>query len=69
MLPYNSTLRATIQASTVATLFDSLDHPPASYLGVKHQYRTADGSHHVSALIGLHVAYIPLITPSEFPVP
>ncbi|KAL8651032.1 MAG: hypothetical protein Q9210_003484 [Variospora velana] len=46
MLPYNSTLRATIQANTVATLFNSLDHPPASYLGDKHQYRTADGSHH-----------------------
>ncbi|KAL9020872.1 MAG: hypothetical protein Q9185_001943 [Variospora sp. 1 TL-2023] len=46
MLPYNSTLRAIIQANTVATLFNSLDHPPASYLGDKHQYRTADGSHH-----------------------
>lgn len=47
MLPYNSTIRANVQAQTVATLYNSLQHPPASYLGEQHQYRTADGSHHV----------------------
>ena len=47
MLPYNSPLRNTAQAHTVSMLFNSLEHPPASYLGHKHQYRTADASHHV----------------------
>ena len=50
MLPYNSTMRASIQAQTVGTLFNSLQHPPASYLGDRYQYRTADGSHHVTSL-------------------
>lgn len=54
MLPYNSTIRASIQAKTVATLYNSLQHPPASYLGDQFQYRTADGSHHVSATNGTH---------------
>lgn len=49
MLPYNSTLRAEVQSKTVAMLFNSLQHPPASYLGDEHQYRTADGSNHVGA--------------------
>ncbi|MCJ1452325.1 hypothetical protein MMC28_002667 [Mycoblastus sanguinarius] len=46
MLPYNSPIRSWVQAKTVSTLFNSLQHPPASYLGETHQYRTADGSHH-----------------------
>lgn len=45
-LPYNSPLRSKAQAMTVGMLFNSLEHPPKSYLGEKHQYRTADGSHH-----------------------
>ena len=45
-LPYNSPLRNKAQATTVGMLFNSLEHPPKSYLGEKHQYRTADGSHH-----------------------
>ena len=47
-LPYNSPFRNKVQATTVSTLFNSLEHPPKSYLGEKHQYRTADGSNHVS---------------------
>lgn len=45
-LPYSSPLRNFVQAKTVSTLFNSLEHPPKSYLGEKHQYRTPDGSYH-----------------------
>ena len=48
-LPFNSPFRNKVQATTVSTLFNSLEHPPKSYLGEQHQYRTADGSHHVSS--------------------
>ncbi len=47
MLPHDSPIRNAVQAKTVTTLYNSLQHPPASYLGEKHQYRTADGSYHV----------------------
>ncbi len=47
MLPHDSPIRNSVQAKTVATLYNSLQHPPESYLGEKHQYRTADGSYHV----------------------
>ena len=64
MLPYNSPLRNQAQAHTVSMLFNSLEHPPASYLGHEHQYRTADASHHVRvALLILNaVPHLPSCT-------
>lgn len=63
MLPYNSPLRNTAQAHTVSMLFNSLEHPPASYLGHEHQYRTADASHHVRMAL-FHLTMLSLHLPS-----
>ena len=46
-LPPNSKMRAKLSQTLVGTLWDSLQHPPLSYYGDKHQYRTADGSYNV----------------------
>lgn len=47
-LPPNSKSRKRLSHTIVRTLWDSLDHPPRSYLGEKFQYRMADGSYNVS---------------------
>lgn len=46
-LPQNSMMRAKLSQAFVGTLWDSLQHPPLSYYGEQHQYRTADGSYNV----------------------
>ncbi|KAH9213934.1 heme peroxidase [Leptodontidium sp. 2 PMI_412] len=45
LLPPNSKSRKRLSHTIVRTLWDSLDHPPRSYLGEKFQYRMADGSY------------------------
>lgn len=44
-LPTNSKTRADLTGSFIKELWDSLEHPPASYLGDKYKYRQADGSY------------------------
>ncbi|KAL8910281.1 MAG: hypothetical protein Q9171_004404 [Xanthocarpia ochracea] len=44
-LPPNSKMREKLSQTLVGTLWDSLQHPPLSYYGDIHQYRTADGSY------------------------
>ena len=47
-LPETSKTRAKLSDTIIDGLWDSLQHPPLSYLGDKFQYRTADGSYNVS---------------------
>ena len=44
-LPETSKNRLKLTHTIVDTLWDSLQHPPLSYMGDKFQYRQADGSH------------------------
>ncbi|KAI4157320.1 MAG: hypothetical protein LQ342_008381 [Letrouitia transgressa] len=44
-LPQNSKMREKLSQTLVGTLWESLQHPPLSYYGDLHQYRTADGSY------------------------
>lgn len=46
-LPQNSKMREKLSQTLVGTLWESLQHPPLSYYGDLHQYRTADGSYNV----------------------
>jgi hypothetical protein len=46
-LPETSTTRTKLTDVMVDGLWDSLQHPPLSYMGDKFQYRTADGSYNV----------------------
>ena len=55
MLPYNSPIRNSIQAKTIATLYNSLHYPPMSYVGDIHEYRTADDSHHLGDIFTHHI--------------
>lgn len=43
-LPETSRMRHKLTCTIIDTLWDSLQHPPLSYLGPKFQYRTPDGS-------------------------
>lgn len=43
-LPPSSKVRITLTTSQVDKLWDSLQHPPLSYLGPKFDFRQADGS-------------------------
>ncbi|KAI1917442.1 hypothetical protein LOZ39_000434 [Ophidiomyces ophidiicola] len=43
-LPNESNLRYKLTDQFVTTLWDTLEHPPISYLGDEFKYRTADGS-------------------------
>ncbi|KAF1994656.1 heme peroxidase [Amniculicola lignicola CBS 123094] len=43
-LPSTSKTRVKLTHTVVDTLWDSLQHPPLSYLGDEYQYRSADGS-------------------------
>jgi len=47
VLPETSKTRETITNTMVDALWDSLQHPPLSYMGDKFQYRSADGSYNV----------------------
>ncbi|KAL2006622.1 hypothetical protein VTN00DRAFT_9290 [Thermoascus crustaceus] len=44
-LPRNSKAREKLTGLMIDTLWQSLQHPPLSYLGNKYQYRTPDGSY------------------------
>ncbi|KAL8669232.1 MAG: hypothetical protein Q9168_006169 [Polycauliona sp. 1 TL-2023] len=44
-LPSNSKLRVDLTNSFIDELWNSLEHPPMSYLGDKYTYRQPDGSH------------------------
>ena len=44
-LPETSKLRVSLTTHQVAQLWDSLQHPPQSFLGNKHMYRQADGGY------------------------
>lgn len=44
-LPQNSANRKKLTSTIIDTLWDSLQHPPLSYVGDKYQYRQPDGSH------------------------
>lgn len=50
-LPPNSKVREKLSQQLVGTLWDSLQHPPLSYYGDTHQYRTADGSYNVGSAL------------------
>ncbi|KAL8627546.1 hypothetical protein Q9189_006747 [Teloschistes chrysophthalmus] len=50
-LPPNSKVREKLSQQLVGTLWDSLQHPPLSYYGDTHQYRTADGSYNVGSTV------------------
>ena len=47
-LPETSKTRHKLTCTIIDTLWDSLQHPPLSYLGDKFMYRTPDGSYNVS---------------------
>jgi hypothetical protein len=46
-LPPTSKSRKRLSQTIVHSLWDSLQHPPLSYLGEKFEYRTPDGSYNV----------------------
>ena len=46
-LPDGSETRTALTGTLLKGLWDSLQHPPLSYLGDDYQYRTADGSNNV----------------------
>ena len=50
-LPHNSKMREKLTQTLVGTLWESLQHPPLSYYGDQHQYRTADGSYNVTSVL------------------
>ena len=66
-LPPNSKMREKLSQTLVGTLWDSLQHPPLSYYGDIHQYRTADGSYNVWK--GSSLPVWPLIRAAEHHVP
>lgn len=50
----SSKSRKRLTHTIVRTLWDSLEHPPRSYLGEKFQYRTPDGSYNVGFTLSCH---------------
>ncbi|KUI64277.1 Psi-producing oxygenase A [Cytospora mali] len=68
-LPNGSGLRDDLSAAFIKTLWNTLQHPPISYLGEKFNYRTADGSnnnimypqlgaagsHYARSVVGTHL--------------
>lgn len=46
-LPEASIARKKLSGVLTKDLWDSLQHPPLSYLGNKYKYRQPDGSHNV----------------------
>jgi hypothetical protein len=49
-LPDNSDNQSKLTGGLIGQLWDSMQHPPLTYLGDSHKYRTADGSNNVSEL-------------------
>jgi hypothetical protein len=49
-LPDGSAIQVKLTGALLKNLYDSLLHPPMSYLGDRFQYRTADGSNNVSPI-------------------
>ena len=56
-LPDGSETRNAITGILVKGLWDSLQHPPLSYLGDEYVYRTADGSNNVSFKFNILTGY------------
>jgi hypothetical protein len=46
-LPDGSETQTKLTGTLIKGLWDSLQHPPFSYLGDENEYRTADGSNNV----------------------
>lgn len=46
-LPDNSPTQVKLTGTLIKGLWDSLQHPPMSYMGDEHEYRTPDGSNNV----------------------
>jgi len=60
-MPRSSENRNLITGGLVGQLFDSLQHPPLSYVGEKFQYRDPDGRYNASSLgldLTMHVMLI-----------
>jgi cytochrome P450 len=71
-LPEGSKTREAITNKFVAQLWNDLEHPPQSYLGTKHQYRSADGSNNNILLPDLGAAgtpYARTVKPSMMQTP
>lgn len=56
-LPLTSRFGAFLSHNFVQQLYDDLQHPPTSYLGDAHKYRSADGSFNVSLGICMTARY------------
>ena len=58
-LPETSKNRLKLTDTIIDTLWDSLQHPPLSYMGNKFQYRQPDGSYNASSTVlpSVHLAY------------
>ncbi|KAK7230147.1 hypothetical protein V2G26_002317 [Clonostachys chloroleuca] len=65
-LPDGSDIQTKLTGTLVKELWDSLQHPPLSYLGDEHEYRTADGSNNNPLYPKLGMAgtpYVKSVTP------
>lgn len=49
-LPDASETQTKLTGTLIKGLWDSLQHPPLSYLGDEHEYRTPDGSNNVRCI-------------------
>jgi hypothetical protein len=58
-LPDGSETQTKLTGTLIKGLWDSLQHPPMSYLGNEHEYRTADGSNNVRISQTVYYAYSP----------
>lgn len=47
-LPESSKLQGALTSALIGNLWNTLKHPPLSYVGDKYEYRQADGSYNVS---------------------
>ena len=65
-LPDGSDTRTKLTGTLIKSLWDSLQHPPLSYLGDENEYRTADGSNNVRRVESEYGRYGPL-TDSNLP--
>lgn len=54
-LPSTSAIQAKITDGLVSNLWNVLLHPPLSYVGDLHQYRSADGSYNVSYFLFVYL--------------
>ena len=58
-LPDGSETQTELTGTLIKGLWDSLQHPPMSYLGNEHEYRTADRSNSVRISQKVYSAYSP----------